>query len=148
MEAWRAVPEWEGFYEVSDSGKVRSLDRTVKGRHGPTRYRGRVLATRAAGNGYEYVTLSRGSEVTHCAVHSLVCAAFLGSRDAGMEVCHGNGIKTDNRIANLRYDSRSANALEYWDSVGRKSREHYAEYSRQYKRRWREQRRLQGLEVS
>ena len=110
METWKAVPGFEGLYEVSDLGRVRSLDRTIERATGPATYRGRVLrqSVREVG-GYASVGLSdHGVQSTHL-VHELVAAAFLGPRPLGMHVCHNDGAAANNVAANLRYDTPVGN---------------------------------------
>lgn len=112
---WRAVPGYEGAYEVSDLGQVRSVDRTMQTIRGPWRYRGQALrSSQAAGTGYltvhltEPATLSRRTE----AVHVLVLTAFRGPRPVGMQGCHNDGDRTNNFLGNLRWDSPSANSQD------------------------------------
>lgn len=106
-ERWLPVPGMEGAYEVSDMGRVRSLDRlVVNGPRGATRpLRGRVLRIHLA-KGYPSVSL--GASRKAC-VHTLVLLAFVGPRPDGMECCHWNGDPTDNRLQNLRWDTSSNN---------------------------------------
>lgn len=114
-ERWLPVVGWEGLYEVSNFGRVRSIDRVVKGRHGPTRYKGRVLRPgRNKTAPYFMVQLAETGRKRkkHCYVHDLVLAAFVGPKPAGMEVCHGRNGQQDNSLDNLRYDTRSANAQD------------------------------------
>ena len=117
-EVWRDVPEWQGFYQVSDQGGVRSVDRRwpVVNRFGNVEmrlHRGKALKPGQVKNGYEMVSFTRpGGVREYRYVHDLVTLTFLGPRPDGMEVCHRNGIRTDNRLANLRYDTRSRNALD------------------------------------
>lgn len=118
MEEWRDVPGWEGFYQVSDQGRVRSVDRVTNSvdrfrRPCLRRQRGKVLKPGVAKNGYEVVSFTRpDGERLYAYVHRLVTAAFLGPCPVGKEVCHEDGVKTNNRVNNLRYGSRSANALD------------------------------------
>lgn len=112
-EQWRDVAEWEGKYEVSNLGRIRSLDRVVKGRWGPTRYAGRTLKP-GWGSGYALVTLAetgRGRREQRY-VHDMVLRAFVGPKPLGLEVCHNDGNAGNNRRDNLRYDTRSANGLD------------------------------------
>lgn len=121
-EEWTAVPGWEGLYEVSDRGRVRSLDRVVPGRHGPTRYKGRILTP--AGKKYPIVTLAEtGAGRRVCrTIHSLVMEGFVGPCPEGLEVCHNDGDGWNNRLDNLRYDTRSENAKDTYRHGRRKLR--------------------------
>lgn len=111
-EQWRAVPGWEGYYEVSDHGRVRSLWRTVMRSNGRKQsVKGRLLSlVNNSVHGYPQVTLSGGGVTAKKNVHELVTSAFIGPRPARMEVCHDNGNPEDNRVENLRYGTRSENS--------------------------------------
>lgn len=112
-ERWRPVVGYEGLYEVSDLGRVRSLPRVEHWTRGFMRRRGgRVLAQILDSKGYPKVNLSLGGKVTQLAVHRLVLLAFTGPQPDDTEACHWNGVPTDNRVANLRWDTRSANAAD------------------------------------
>ena len=113
-EEWRDVVGWEGFYQVSSAGNVKSVDRRIKqnGRFGVyTRImKGKMLKHGLCTNGYISVGLTRpGRKPRAHLVHRLVAFAFLGKPSPGMEVCHGNGIRSDNRVVNLRWATRSEN---------------------------------------
>lgn len=113
-ERWLPVVGYEGLYEVSDLGRVRSLSRVVSrsGPRGPrVRIAGQALKVRppAGTDPYAHVELNRDGERRYMRVHVLVAAAFLGPRPAGYEICHGPGGKTDNRLANLSYGTRAKN---------------------------------------
>ena len=115
---WRDVKGWEGAYQVSDAGDVRSVDRRfpVVNRFGNTEnrlHRGKELRAGKAKNGYKMVSLTLPGRKRLCAyVHHLVAEAFLGPKPEGAEVCHNDGTRDNNEVGNLRYDSRSANALD------------------------------------
>lgn len=113
-EEWRPVVGYEGLYEISSLGRVRSLDRiaTVNGRYGVTKVRhsGRVLKTWPCGNaGYLAVKLARDGEHVNGPIHVLVAAAFIGPCPEGQEVCHGPNGKLDNRASQIRYGTRTEN---------------------------------------
>jgi hypothetical protein len=111
-EEWRPVPGHEGAYEVSDQGRVRSVDRMVLTKTGHQYpVRGRYLGSLHKSTGYIRVDL-RG-EMHH--VHRLVLLAFVGPLPQGQHSCHSNGDQTDNRLANLRYDTVSANIRDSVD---------------------------------
>ena len=105
MAAWLAVPS-NGFYEVSDEGEVRSIDRIIERKGKPTRLAGKVLKPLKHNQGYWSVSLGAGKR---CLIHSLVMEAFVGPRPKGMDINHKNGDKKDNRLENLEYCSRSQN---------------------------------------
>lgn len=112
-EEWRPVVGYEDAYEVSSHGRVRSRDRTVLKSDGVVHpLRGVLLNPRTHRQGYLVVTLFRQAVRRNVLVHILVAEAFIGPRPPGMDVCHFNDVKTDNRPENLRYDTRSANMLD------------------------------------
>lgn len=108
-ERWRAIPGWEGLYEVSDLGRVRSLDHQGRRQF----HRGRILkelvVTRT---GYRGVGLHRDGSVEQAYVHELVLRAFVGPRPEGFQTRHLNGQNTDNRLANLKYGTPVENAAD------------------------------------
>lgn len=115
-EVWKSIPGFEGSYEASDFGRIRSLPRVVH-----RKLRGKVIAqprkltvlkTWLTKDGYLQVRLVSGDcRPTHL-VHRLVLLAFVGPCPTGMEVCHGNGIGTDNRLENLRYGTHIENSFD------------------------------------
>lgn len=109
METWKPVAGWENFYEVSDRGHVRSVDRVTKQGDHFVSLRGvdRCLTTHKSG--HRTVSLRRPGIQKTFYVHRLVLEAFVGPCPEGMEACHGNGDPGDNRIENLRWDTRFAN---------------------------------------
>lgn len=112
-ERWRPVVGFEGWYEVSDRGGVRSVDRVVEcsdGRRVP--YRGRVLAQGTHPKGYRTVWLGRNGTKKCVYVHRLVLESFVGPAPAGHECCHGDGDAGNNSLENLRWDTRSANNFD------------------------------------
>jgi hypothetical protein len=111
-EQWLPVVGYEGYYEVSDQGQVRSIDRqvpaTVYGKDIVRNMRGRIIKPRL-GHGYPTVTLSKNSIHEHRRIHRLMLLAFAGPCPDGMEGCHINDSRTDNRLENLRWGTRSDN---------------------------------------
>jgi NUMOD4 motif/HNH endonuclease len=103
-EQWVPVRGYEGLYEVSDAGRVRSLPRAGT--------RGGVLRHDVGNNGYPSVRLSRHGRKTHLAVHTLVITAFRGSRPDGQECRHRNGDPMDNRLENLVWGTSSQNSQD------------------------------------
>lgn len=109
---WLPVPGWEGEYEVSDLGRVRSVERIVPRRSVPQTIAARILKTPPASHGYPRVNLCRNGSYTQRTVHSLVLEAFVGPCPPGMECLHGNGIRTDARLVNLRWGTSKENKAD------------------------------------
>lgn len=110
IEQWRPVPDFEGHYEVSDHGRVRSVTRDVVS-HSDNRtrtFKSRILSPELR-HGYNVVQLSKGGIRQKLYVHRLVLMAFVGEPEPGMECCHNNDIRDDNRLVNLRWDTHQSN---------------------------------------
>lgn len=112
-ELWRPVPGYKGLYEVSDHGRVRSVDRVIVRSNGhPQTCHSQVLAPSADEHGRLAVHLYREGHGKPYGVHILVLLAFHGSRPAGMVGCHNDGNVTNNRPGNLRWDTLASNSLD------------------------------------
>lgn len=110
-EVWRDAVGHEGYYQVSNLGRVRSVDRRIRSgpREHSTRIRkGRILRLTSDSGGYLHLTLSKECRPTSRTVHRLVAIAFLGLR-VGHEVNHKNGNKHDNRLSNLEWVTPAEN---------------------------------------
>lgn len=114
MEEWRDVPGCEGFYQVSNLGQIRSVGDSRFNKNGVRRsFRGKVLVQAIhPKTGYSQVGFSvRGRQFTKM-VHTIVALAFIGERPEGYDICHSDGDKQNNRVDNLRYDTRSSNLMD------------------------------------
>jgi hypothetical protein len=120
-ERWLPVVGYEGYYEVSDLGRVRSLDRIVVTRGQGTRIsRGRILKFGTyKRTGHKHVTFSVEGETRTFTVHSVVLAAFVGPRPDGLDIRHLNGIPDDNSLTNLVYGTAAENAADRDEVHGR-----------------------------
>lgn len=108
-EEWRAVPGWEGLYEISDQGRVRSLGRTGFMSDGRALVKKpRMLTPSLDRKGYQRVTLT-GSRRWKAGIHQLVLLAFVGPRAEGHEARHLDDDKDNNRLTNLAYGTSSEN---------------------------------------
>jgi len=112
-EHWLPIPGWEGLYEVSDAGKIRSVDRIVANGANTTRFiRGRILALTCR-DGYMTATLKRQKRQQRIYVNRVMLLAFKPRADSSeLLACHDNGNRADNRLANLRWDDHSGNAAD------------------------------------
>lgn len=100
---WKPIEGYEKRYEVSDLGEVRNIQSS------------KILKPAYVGNAtakYATVTLSMHGKQTRRRVHHLVLEAFVGPRPAGYFACHNDGIRTHNRLSNLRWDTPSANTKD------------------------------------
>lgn len=105
METWRDIKGYEGFYQVSNEGRVRSLDRTIYCKNGKTKtLKSKLKKTVTHSTGYLYVGLCRDCGLQKIYVHDLVALGFpeiCGEWFEGAQVNHKNENKTDNRAINL-----------------------------------------------
>lgn len=112
IESWKRIPGYEGSYDVSSHGQIRSLDRfDMRGQ----RVRGRMMRPRSLEYGHLQVALSKDGVVTRWLVHRLVLLAFVGPAPAGMIGCHNDGDSQNNYLSNLRWGTQSSNN---YDTVG------------------------------
>ena len=112
-EQWRPIPGYEGLYEVSDHGRVKSLGRVTGGPYGSKRrVPPRILKPGMKRHGHLFVNLYNAEGKTNRTVHTLVAEAFIGPRPAKMYVCHWNDIPDDNRLENLRYATPRENGRD------------------------------------
>lgn len=106
-EQWKQIPGYPG-YEVSDQGRVRSVDRYVETSNGQRRfYRGQMLRPGRM-NEQGHVSVALGKRNSVC-VHVAVLTAFKGPCPPGCEGLHGDGDGSNNRLTNLRWGTRSEN---------------------------------------
>ena len=110
MEKWRPVRGYKRWYEVSDRGRVRSVDRWVHFSDGRVRfYSEHILARYKDWYGYLKVTLNRNSEDYRVHIHLLVAEAFLGKRPRGLQVRHKDGNPLHPYKNNLCYGTSKEN---------------------------------------
>lgn len=118
-ERWKPVVGYETSYEVSDQGRVRSIDRVIHrkqwDRNNNTmtstdyHYRGRLLKPAPTRSGHMMVLLGRGHNKQ---VHTLILEAFVGPRPKNQEACHSDDNPSHNTLDNLGWGTRSKNLLD------------------------------------
>lgn len=107
MEVWRSIPNYEGYYIVSNLGKIKSLERTLQFGN-RTRIKPEIILKPFINNcGYECVDLYKNKKVKKCKVHRLVASAFLDNPKK--EVNHKDGNKLNNSVINLEWCTHSEN---------------------------------------
>jgi len=103
-EIWKDVPSYEGLYQVSNLGRVKSLNRFVTRGCNSMFKKGNVLKSGVNGAGYYYVNLINNKKSKNFRVHQLVSIVFLNHTPCGysLVVDHINNDKLDNRVENLQ----------------------------------------------
>lgn len=109
-ERWLPIPGYEGAYEVSDLGHVRSLERTIHTADGRSwRIPGGPIKTVTVNSGHTKFAVTGGVQVK---THRAVLMAFVGPCPPNMEALHRNGHAWDNRLVNLRWGTSSENSYD------------------------------------
>ena len=109
-EVWKDIPNFQGAYQASSSGKIRSLDRYVGHNYGGMRMlTGRALSLSTLPGGYKIVSLRANGTTHRCRVSRLVLSAFCGLPSEGMAACHNDNNPSNNSASNLRWDTYAGN---------------------------------------
>lgn len=117
MMEWRDVIGFEGEYQVSENGQVRSLDRVhtyvdSMSRKVTRTYKGKIISKREHKFGYWLVTLSSNGESSTHTVHKLVAEAWLGKRPDELMIRHLDGNPKNNHYSNLAYGNQLENMAD------------------------------------
>lgn len=111
-EIWKDIVGYEGFYQVSNLGRVKSLDRTFERKDGkPYFQKGCIIKLKANIHGYKQVNLYRIGKRKTITIHRLVATTFINNEYGKPEINHKNGIKTDNMVYNLEWVTRKENVV-------------------------------------
>lgn len=107
---WLPIKGFERYYEISDEGCLRSLDRTIVDINGNSRkLKGRDMKTEINNSGYVLGRMRRDGEITTRTIHRLVYETFIGEIPEGLEIDHIDNNKTNNKLSNLRLLTRAEN---------------------------------------
>lgn len=119
-EIWKDIPGFEGAYQISSLGGVKSLERECMRSDGFVyRIHEKILRPTVNKGGYNSITLRRDNRNCTWEIQRLVALAFLGPRKADdEEVRHLNGNRLDNSVENLAYGTRSQNQLDLYSYRG------------------------------
>lgn len=108
-EIWKPVKGYEGIYEVSNMGRLRSLDRRVNSSVGGRFAKGQLITPEVVRHGYLRFSLSKNWKKYRPQAHRLVAEHFVPNPENKPEINHKNGIKDDNRASNLEWVTSSEN---------------------------------------
>jgi len=110
QEIWKDVIGYENLYQISNLGRVKSLERIVNRPNSPYKKKEKILSEHL-NNGYLIVSLCKNSIRKSRTVHQLVAVEFLNHKPNGMNLVidHINNIKTDNRVENLQIITQREN---------------------------------------
>ena len=117
QEEWKDIKDYEGFYQVSNKGRIKSVDREVKAGFGSTRIvKGRIMKTDLSNSGYLRVCGCKENKKFKIEVHRAVIEAFIPNPKNKPECNHKDGIKTNNHVDNLEWATRSENQRHAFDN--------------------------------
>lgn len=111
MEIWKAIKDYEGLYEVSNYGNVRSLDHIVPCKGKTRLVKGKIRKVQYNPNGYCITVLSKDNKLKSYTTHQLVAQAFIKDFIKGTEINHIDGNKANPRLDNLEISNPSHNQL-------------------------------------
>lgn len=122
-EIWKDIEGYEGSYQVSNLGRVKSIERVVKGKRTGHKKIEEHILTPPIVRGYCRVTLANsGKNRKVFSVHRLVAIAFIPNPENKKTVNHKNGIRNDNRLENLEWATYSENCKHGFKELGRNPR--------------------------
>ncbi len=116
-EHWLPVQGWDSLYEVSDFGRIKSLQRQIVA--GPRKYtiRERILKLRYDKDGYQIVGLQNQGKIVTCRVNRLVAVAFIDNPQDKPQVNHKDGNRANNIVQNLEWATVSENKIHSFSEL-------------------------------
>lgn len=103
-EDWKEIKGYEGLYQVSNLGRIKSLKLNKE----------KILTPHITGKNRLYINLRKEGKAKKLQVHVLVAEAFIGERPEGYDICHIDGDCLNNKLSNIRYDTRNQNSIDYY----------------------------------
>ena len=119
MEIWKNIKDYENYYQCSNYGRIKSLDRTIVDKNGVSYLKcGQIIKPRKNKNGYLQVALNKNGKREMKYVHKIIASAFLENK-TGIIVNHIDGNKENNNVTNLEWCSYSENSLHAYQKLKR-----------------------------
>ena len=115
QEIWKDVKGYEGYYQISNKGRVRSLDRTIIFKNGGKHFfKGKIISQTVSKTGYWISTLSKNCYSRTTKVHILIAKAFIPNPLNKPQVNHKDLNKLNNKISNLEWVTAKENMQHAW----------------------------------
>lgn len=116
-ETWKDIKGYEGYYMVSDMGRIKSLPRLIESgmNYKSVRFtKESIIKTVDNGKGYLRCNIYKNGKMKTVKIHRLVAESFIGIDNPDFVVNHINGIKTDNRLSNIEVVTQKDNVKHAW----------------------------------
>lgn len=120
-EIWKNIIDFEGYYEISNYGRVKAVERSDYTTRGIRKYKARILKPGEHTRGYKFVNLSKDRKTTYKSVHRLVALHFISNHENKPQVNHIDGNVRNNHVDNLEWNTNSENNKHAYKNLGRKS---------------------------
>lgn len=115
-EIWKDIKDYEGLYQVSNLGRIKSLGRYMKNHSKKQWIEEKILTPQLNQGGYMVVGLCKNGKRKVHRIHRIIAEAFIPNSENKPYINHINGIKTDNTITNLEWCTNSENVQHGWDT--------------------------------
>lgn len=115
-EIWKDVKGYEGLYQVSNLGRVKSLGKKVEWMNVYRNTPKKILKFGDDGKGYVTVSLNKDGVFKRKYIHQIICDNYLPNPENKPFVNHKNGIRIDNRLENLEWCTQHENILHAWET--------------------------------
>lgn len=116
QEIWKDIEDYEGLYQVSNLGRVKSLERYQQNHSKFQKIEEKMKSIHTKSNGYQFVQLYKDNRMKNIYVHKLVAQAFIPNIDNKPEVNHIDGNKLNNSVKNLEWVTSNENNKHKWST--------------------------------